>query len=264
VGNQSLIISSILSKKMAEGLDALVLDVKVGRGAIFPDVSSARHLAEGLVSTARGVGLRTTAVLTAMDQPLGFYVGNSLEVRQALEVLQGDENAKDYVECLLTLGGVMLQLGRCVKLVEQGMALMHARIKDRSGLKIFRRLVKAQGGDVRVVDEPDRLVERRQTHNIRSAHGGFLSVLDARRVGRAAVLTGAGRENKDQPIDPHAGIILRKKVGDPVGTGEVLATLYASDRQRLKSAEQEFLSGVQVNKTRPRRAPTVISILRGV
>jgi pyrimidine-nucleoside phosphorylase len=257
-----LIVGSILSKKAAEELDALVLDVKVGSGAIFRDAASARGLAGALVKTSKGLGMPTVAVLTAMEQPLGRFVGNALEVRQALEILNGIETAPDYLECTLALGGWMLKLTGKAKTAEQGAERMRARIADRSGLRIFREIVKAQGGDVRVVDEPDRLAKAKRSRRVVAPRDGFVTRLDARKIGHAGVLIGAGRAYKEQALDYGAGLTLEKKVGDRVRKGEVLAVLHAADEARLSGGAKEYSSALEIGPKAPRRAPVVIEVLK--
>jgi len=259
---QPLIVGSILSKKAAEELDALVLDVKVGSGAIFRDAASARRLARALVKTSQGLGIPTVAVLTAMEQPLGRYVGNALEVRQALEILGGAQDAPDYLECTLALGGWMLKLSGLAKSAEKGADMMRARIADRSGLKLFRDVVKAQGGDVRVVDAPDRLVRAKKSRAIVSPKDGFVARLDARRIGHAGVLIAAGRAYKEQPLDYGAGLVLAKKVGDRVRRGETLAVLHAADDARLNAGEREYLSALEIGAKAPPKPRTVLEILQ--
>jgi len=257
-----LIVGSILSKKAAEELDALVLDVKVGCGAIFKDTASARGLARALVKTSKGLGIPTVAVLTAMEQPLGRYVGNALEVRQALEILGGAEDAPDYLECTLALGGWMLKLAGLANSPERGAELMRMRIADRSGLKVFRDVVRAQGGDVRVVDEPDRLPKARRARAVAAPRDGFVTRLDARRIGHAGVLIGAGRAYKEQALDYGAGLVLMKKVGARVRRGETLAVLHAADETRLKAGAAEYLAALEISSRAPRRAPTIIEVLK--
>jgi pyrimidine-nucleoside phosphorylase len=257
-----LIVGSILSKKAAEELDALVLDVKVGSGAIFRDAASARSLARALVKTSKGLGIPTVAVLTAMEQPLGRYVGNALEVRQALEILNGIETAPDYLECTLTLGGWMLKLAGLARSAERGADELRVKIKDRSGLRLFRDIVKAQGGDARVVDEPDRLVQAKRSRRIAAPRDGFVTHLDARKIGHAGVLIAAGRAHKEQALDYGAGLVLEKKVGDRVRKGETLAVLRAADEARLNAGQKEYLSALEIGSRAPRRARLVIDVLK--
>ncbi|MBI3564703.1 MAG: thymidine phosphorylase [Elusimicrobia bacterium] len=257
-----LIVGSILSKKAAEELDALVLDVKVGSGAIFRDAASARGLAKALVKTSKGLGMPTVAVLTAMEQPLGRYVGNALEVRQALEILNGVETAPDYLECTLVLGGWMLKLAGLAKSAERGADMMRDRIADRSGLRIFRDIVKAQGGDVRVIDDPDRLAVAKKSRTVKAPKDGFITALDARKIGHAGVLIAAGRAYKEQALDYGAGLILHRKVGDRVRRGDALAEIRAADEARLSAGTKEYLSALAIGPKAPRRASVVLEVLK--
>ena len=257
-----LIVGSILSKKAAEELDALVLDVKVGSGAIFKDAPSARGLAQALAKTSKGLGMPTVAVLTAMEQPLGRYVGNALEVRQALEILSGVETAPDYLECTLVLGGWMLKLTGLAKSAEHGADMMRARIADRSGLKVFRDIVKAQGGDVRVIDDPDRLARAKKTRTVAAPRDGFVTALDARKIGHAGVLIAAGRAYKEQALDYGAGLILHKKVGDRVRKGDALAELRAAEAERLSAGVKEYLSALSIGPKAPRPARVILEVLK--
>ena len=262
VPSRPLIVASILSKKAAEELDALVLDVKVGSGAIFADARSARELARALVKTARGLGIPTVGLLTAMEQPLGRYVGNALEIRQAVEVLSGDERAADYLECLLALGGWMLKLSKLAKTPAHGAERLRAAIKDRSGIKRLRDLVVAQGGDARVIDDPSLLPTAGLTQELPSPRDGFVTRLDARRVGQAAVLLGAGRAEKDQPLSYGAGLELKRKVGERVKKGEALAVLHADDPDRLAAGRDEFLAAVALGPKAPRPGKVVLEVVK--
>ncbi|MBI4062166.1 MAG: thymidine phosphorylase [Elusimicrobia bacterium] len=257
-----LIVSSILSKKVAEELDALVLDVKVGSGAIFRDAKSARELARSLVKTSKGLGMPAVAVLTAMEQPLGRYVGNALEVRQAVEILRGDENAADYLECLLALGGWMLKLGGLSKTPGAGAALMRTKIKDGSGLRLLRDCVLSQGGDPRVIDDPALLPESKLSRTVRAAKSGVVCALDARRIGQAAVLLGAGRAFKEQELDYGAGLELLKKVGDRVAKGEPVAVLHAADEVKIGLGEREYREALRISAKPVRPKPVVLEIIR--
>ncbi|UPT72819.1 MAG: thymidine phosphorylase [Elusimicrobiota bacterium] len=251
-----LIVASILSKKAAEELDALVLDVKVGSGAIFRDAASARSLAKALVKTAKGLGIPTVAVLTAMEQPLGRYVGNALEVRQAVEILRGDETASDYLECLLALGGWMLKLGGISKTPKAGAELMRSKIKDGSGLALFRECVKAQAGSVAAIDDLSLLPKAKASRSVKATSSGVVSALDARKVGHAAVLLGAGRAFKDQELDYGAGLELLKKVGDRVAKGDTLAILHAADEVKLGLGEREYRDALKISPAPRSRNPS--------
>ncbi|PIR16129.1 MAG: hypothetical protein COV48_10595 [Elusimicrobia bacterium CG11_big_fil_rev_8_21_14_0_20_64_6] len=257
-----LIVGSILSKKAAEELDALVLDVKVGSGAIFRDKKSARELARALVKTSKGLGIPTVAVLTAMEQPLGRFVGNALEVRQAVEILRGDEASADYLECLLALGGWMLKLAGLVKTPQAGAEKMRAKIKDGSGLRLFRDCVKAQGGKAAMIDDLSLLPKAKLSRIVRSSRAGFISALDARKVGHAGVLLGAGRAFKEQKLDYGAGLELLKKVGDRVAKGEPLAVLHACDEAKLDQGEREYREALVVAAKAVRPRTVVLEIIR--
>lgn len=257
-----LIVASILSKKAAEELDALVLDVKVGSGAIFKDAASARSLAKALVKTAKGLGIPTVGVLTAMEQPLGRYVGNALEVRQAVEILRGDETASDYLECLLALGGWMLKLGGLAKTPKAGAEAMRAKIKDGSGLALFRECVKAQGGSVAAIDDLDLLPHAKASRVVKAPSSGVVSSLDARKVGHAAVLLGAGRAFKDQELDYGAGIELLKKVGDRVQKGEPVAILHAADGVKLGLGEREYRDALKISPRAAKPKSVVLEVIR--
>jgi pyrimidine-nucleoside phosphorylase len=257
-----LIVASILSKKAAEELDALVLDVKVGSGAIFRDAKSARELARALVKTSKGLGMPTVAVLTAMEQPLGRFVGNALEVRQAVEILRGDESAADYLECLLALGGWMLKLTGLAKTPAAGAEMMRSKIADGSGLRLFRDCVTAQGGNVAVIDDLSLLPKAKLSREVRAAKAGFVSALDARKVGHAAVLLGAGRAFKDQELDYGAGLELMKKVGDRAAKGDVLAVLHAADESKLDLGEREYREALKISPKAVRPKSVVLEIIR--
>jgi len=262
VGSQPLIVSSILSKKVAEDLDALVLDVKVGSGAIFQERLAAERLARALLKTAKGLGLSCVAVLTDMEQPLGRYVGNALEIRQAVEVLQGRQRAGDYAEVLLTLGGWMLHLAGKAGSPGEGADRLEGLIRDGRALSRFKRMVRAQGGDPRVVDEPDRLPRSPLSKDVKAPRDGYLAALDARRVGEAAVRLGAGRETAEQALDYGAGIVIAKKVGERVKKGEVLATLHASDQARLERAAADYARAVELSPRAPHPRPVILKTLK--
>ncbi|MDX6768756.1 MAG: thymidine phosphorylase [Elusimicrobiota bacterium] len=259
---QPLIVSSILSKKAAEELDALVLDVKVGSGAIFKEAAPARALAKALVRTSKGLGMKTVAVLTAMEQPLGRFVGNALEVRQAVEILQGDESAADYREVTLTLGGWMLCLAKLARTPAEGAARMAAAIKDRRGLAALRAVIKAQGGEPAVVDDPSLLPKAKLSRAFAAPKDGFVTRLDARLVGQAAVQLGAGRAYMEQELDYGAGFELLKKVGDPVKKGQAVAVLHANDAGRLGMGERLFAEALGVGPKAPRPRPVILEVLK--
>jgi pyrimidine-nucleoside phosphorylase len=230
-----LIASSIMSKKLAEGIDALVLDVKVGSGAFMRTLPEARFLAETMVAIGRGMKKRVVALLTDMSQPLGQAVGNALEVRESIEVLRGGGPA-DIRALTLALAEEMLRLAH-VDPAEAKRAL-----DDGRGLARFRDIVAAQGGDPRAIDDPDRLPTAPHVEPLVSPRDGYVTAIDAREIGVGAMCLGAGRARKEDVIDPGVGLMLAKRVGDPVRAGEPLLYLHHAGvglddaRRRLAAA----------------------------
>ncbi|MDD5656056.1 MAG: thymidine phosphorylase [Elusimicrobia bacterium] len=262
VESPPLVVASILSKKLAEGLDALVLDVKIGSGAIFQSPAQARDLSRALVRTARKLGLKAVAVLTAMDQPLGRYVGNALEVRQALEVLRGDFSAADYVECLLALGGWLAHLGGAAPSPKAGAALLVPLIRSGAALASFKQMLAAQGADPRVADDPDRLPKSPVVRELAAPRAGYVVRLDARQVGQAAVVLGAGRVSMEQSIDHAAGFVLEKKVGDKVARGECVAQIHGGGQAEVAQAGERFLAALEIGPKRPKPVPVIRQVVK--
>jgi len=257
-----LVVASILSKKLAEDLDALVLDVKIGSGAIFKNPKEAQTLSRALVKTARKLGLKAVAVLTAMDQPLGRYVGNALEVRQAVEVLRGDFAAADYVECLLTLGGWMVHLGGQAKDPQEGWDKLAGLIRSGAALESFKKMVAAQGADPRVADDPDILPKAALVREIVAPRAGYVARLDARKVGEAAVILGAGRARMADTLDYGAGFVLDKKAGDRVRHGERVARIHGGDPARMEEAAATFLAALEISARKPRPIPVIRQVVK--
>ena len=220
-----LIVASILSKKLAEGIDGLVLDVKVGKGAFMKDEARARALAEALVRVGTGANKQVVALLTRMDAPLGREIGNASETREALEVLHG-KGPSDLALCTRVLAREMLQLGRVAATAEEADARLDEAIASGAALRTMERMVAAQGGDARVVAEPDRLELAPEKVQVLAARGGFVTGIDALAVGLAGVAMGAGRTRADQAVDFGVGVTLAKKPGEPVAAGEPLAILH--------------------------------------
>jgi pyrimidine-nucleoside phosphorylase len=246
-----LIASSILSKKLAEGIDGLVLDVKVGRGAFMKTPDDARTLARTMVSLCKSLGCECVALLTAMDAPLGNAVGNAVEVAESIEILRGKGPA-DVRELTLRLGVEMLLLGRAPGIdgdARRARMRLESALADGSALQRFREVVEAQGGDAAVVDDPRRLPQPHCTREVRAAASGVLA-LEAELVGLCAVELGAGRARKEDPVDPAAGLLLRKRAGEAVRAGEVLAELHAASQARLDAGEARFRAAVAVGEAR--------------
>lgn len=235
-----LIASSVMSKKIAAGADAILLDVKVGEGAFMKTLEEARQLAELMVSIAISAGRRCTALLSDMNQPLGQAVGNALEVREAIETLQGRGPA-DFREHCLVVAAHMLVLGQKATDEAEGRAMAAKALERGEGWERFKALVAAQGGDVGFIEEPHRLPKARLVETVPSPRGGYVSQINARMVGETAVVLGAGREKKGDPIDHAVGVEIFKKVGDRVERGQPLFTVHANDEEKLEEARRRLL-----------------------
>ncbi|WP_076756446.1 pyrimidine-nucleoside phosphorylase [Edaphobacillus lindanitolerans] len=224
-----LIASSIMSKKIAAGADAIVLDVKTGEGAFMKTEEDSRRLAEAMVGIGRSVGRRTLAVISDMSQPLGFAVGNSLEVKEAIATLKG-EGPEDLTRLCVELGSRMVVAGGKADSLEEGARMIHEVLGDGSALGLFRSFIEAQGGDPEVVDHPDRLPSANEVIQVDAKRDGYIQSIGADDIGLAAMHLGAGRATKDEAIDLGVGIVLKKKVGDPVRKGEPLAEVHSNGR----------------------------------
>ena len=218
-----MICASIMSKKLAEGIDALVLDVKTGSGAFMKKEEDAAFLAELMVETGERMGKQVVALITDMDQPLGNMIGNALEVVEVVEVLHG-EGPDDLRELCLELAAWMLYLGGAAKNVHEGRQRSAELISSGKALERFRQMVELQGGDVRVIDDPKTFRGAQSTAQVTSPRNGFVSSMQCEQMGTACVILGGGRERKEDSVDPAVGIVLHKKVGDRVNAGEALAT----------------------------------------
>ncbi len=227
-----LITASILSKKMAEGIDALVLDVKAGSGAIFETKEKAEELARMLVTTASQFNLKTVAIITSMEQPLGNAVGNWLETREAIETLRGNGPA-DLLDVTLTLGAQMLVMGGVAANLDFGKKILQGKIDNGSGLEKFLEIVKAQGGDTSVIEHPEKYSSAKFAFEIKSPSVGFVSEIHCREIGKISMALGAGRSAVTDGVDYTSGIVLHKKVGDRVEAGDVLAIAYANKKERF-------------------------------
>ena len=224
-----LIASSVMSKKIAAGANAVVLDVKVGSGAFMKDLASARQLARAMVSIGVAHGLAVTCELTDMEQPLGRAVGNSLEIAEAIATLRGDGPA-DLVQLTRAAGAEMLVRGRKARDTKSALVRIDRALEDGSGLAKFRELVAAQGGDVTQVDDPSKLPRAPKVETLRAARTAYVSAIAADEVGIASVRLGAGREKKGEPIDHRTGIVLHAKVGDRIERGEPYADVHVAGK----------------------------------
>jgi len=249
-----LIVSSIMSKKIAAGADAIVLDVKVGSGAFMKTLEEARALAEDMVRIGRAVGRKVAAHIADMNQPLGCAVGNSLEVVEALETLRGGGPA-DLTEHSLTIAGEMLALGGLAENLEAGVEQAATAIRSGAALAKFRELVVAQGGDGRYIDEPDRFPRVDHVRTIRAQDGGYIAAMGASEIGIAVVALGGGREEKGQAIDHRVGVVMHVKVGDRVTVDTPLFTVHAATAEDLDAAETRILRCMQFSDTPVDRLP---------
>lgn len=232
-----LIVSSVMSKKIASGAQAIVLDVKVGLGAFMQTLDDARALASLMVAIGELAWRRVVAIISDMNQPLGFAVGNALEVREAIEMLHGG-GPTDFREHCLQVSAHMLMLGELAPHLPAARSLATRALEDGSAWQKFRALVSAQGGDMAYVDDPDRLPRARFVEVVNAPRSGYLAQVHARLVGEASVVLGAGRTKKGDPIDRSVGIIIHHKVGDYVEQGQSLFTLHANDAARQAEARQ--------------------------
>lgn len=240
-----LIVGSIISKKVAGGADAIVLDVKAGSGAFMKTEEQARDLASELVRVGSALGKRVIAVVSDMDQPLGMAVGNALEVAEAIQTLRGEGPAA-LTELCLVFAAKMLVAAGLAEDEAVGRARATAALEDGSALAKFEQWVAAQGGDARVAHDLLRLPQAEFSHTVRAADSGYVTSFDAEGIGRAAMLLGAGRATKDATIDLAAGLVLSVRVGDRVQAGDVLATLYAAEETLFSVAEERVAAAVRI------------------
>lgn len=222
-----LIASSIMSKKIAAGADAIVLDVKTGAGAFMKTLKDSRELAQTMVRIGNQVGRRTMAVISDMSQPLGFAVGNALEVREAIDTLNGN-GPSDLTELCLTLGSHMVYLAEKAASLKESRELLEKAIQDGSALKKFKEFLRSQGGDDSVVDDPSKLPQAKFIFELKAKASGFVSEITADKIGTAAMLLGAGRATKESTIDLAVGLVLRKKIGGQVQIGDPLVSIYSN------------------------------------
>lgn len=251
VDNMSLIASSIMSKKIAAGADVIVLDVKTGSGAFMKSEEDAFALAKEMVKIGDGVGRKTTAIVTDMDQPLGFAIGNALEVVEAIETLKGsNQGSEDLLELCVKLGTYMLLGAKKADSEESAEKMLRKTITDGSALSKFAEFVSAQGGNKEQVYHPELLPQAKLKEDITAETDGYVAHIESDEAGVVSLILGGGRETKETIIDPAVGIVLAKKVGDKVAKGDVIATLFANDKQKLAHAKERF-KGVYTFSSKP-------------
>jgi pyrimidine-nucleoside phosphorylase len=260
VESRPLIAASIMSKKLAEGIDALVLDVKTGNGAFMKSLDDAIALAETMVELGRGMGKKVAALITDMEQPLGHAVGNTLEVAEALETLKG-RGPKDLESLSLELAAWMLHLAGTTATLDAARSRARDALVSGAGLRKLREVVEKQGGDPRVVDDPHVLPRARDVVPLKAEKDGRVVAIGCRAVGQAAMLLGAGRETLESVIDPAVGLVLHKKVGDLVIAGEPYATLHVNDPARLDDALALLREAIRFGPEAPARTRLIHHVI---
>lgn len=256
VESPGLIASSIMSKKLAAESDGIVLDVKCGSGALLKDLSEAENLAELMIDIGRKAGRKMVAVISDMSQPLGRAVGNALEVEEAVQVLKGG-GPEDLRQLCLELAGEMIWIGGRAESFEEGKETARQVLSDGRALEKFRQMVRCQGGDDRIVEEPERMGSSRYSRDVLAGRTGFIAETDTREIGRASQHLGAGRLRKEDEIDFTAGIRMHVRIGDSVQEGDVLATLYGADSRRLEEAEIIMEAAIRIS-AEPATPPKLI------
>lgn len=254
-----LISSSIMSKKLATGSDAILLDVKYGKGAFFEDLRKATELAKTMVEIGKGMGKDTRAILTNMNEPLGYAIGNILEIKEVIETLN-NQGPKDLVELVVEAGSIMLQQARIVDSHENGVNLLKEKLTNGSAFKKFLEFVEAQGGDISYVLEPSKFPVAKNIIHLKSNDDGYINEIDAFILGEVSLLLGAGRLTIDSKIDYSAGMVLNKKVGDRVSKGEVLVTIHTNKDSYINCLEM-LLKAFVIKKTKKKQAKIIRRIV---
>lgn len=254
-----LIASSVMSKKLASGAQAILLDVKVGSGAFMKNIEDARELAKAMVDIGKENGRSVKAILTDMDRPLGHAIGNALEIREVINTLKGHGPEDLTHECII-MAAHMLVLSRMCD-YETALNRVQQVLDSGAALERLRLMIEAQGGDSRVIDDDRVLTIGKFTYDVTSPQDGYITHMNTEQCGIASVMLGAGRTVKDGPIDYSAGIVMHKKTGDSVTVGESIATLYASDESLLNNAAQTYLEAITIGNTAPKVVDTILDIV---
>jgi len=255
-----LIASSIMSKKLAAGLDALVLDVKVGAGAFMKKQVEARRLAQMMVGIGRRLDKRVQALITDMNQPLGFAIGNALEVMEVSQTLQ-NAGPSDLAEISIELAARMIFLGKQAPSLEDARILAERKLVDGSGYRKLKEVIQAQGGNPQVLDRFELLPNATGVREITSPRAGYVSAIDAEYIGRASAMIGAGRDKKEDLIDPAVGLILEVKTGQRVDAGSVLCRLYHTREDKLEEAAELVEDAFRISSTAPERRPLILEVV---
>jgi len=255
-----LIASSVMSKKLASGSDTILLDVKFGSGAFMKDLDSARQLAKTMVDIGDGLGRDTRAILTDMEQPLGLAVGNALEVKEAIDTLRG-KGPRDLIELCLEAGAIMLEQAKVVADLKKGRKLLEEAIENGSAFNKLKEMVKAQGGDVSYIENPEKFPLSKYIVEIRSENEGYVRRIEALEIGESAMRLGAGRETYDDIIDMSAGIVLNKKVGDHVKVGDVLCVVH-TNKDNFANILEDIRLSFKLSKDKLQPLPIVHDYIR--
>lgn len=254
-----LIASSVMSKKLASGAQAILLDVKVGSGAFMKNIEDARELAKAMVDIGKGNGRLIKAILTDMDRPLGHAIGNALEIREVIDTLKGHGPEDLTHECIIMAAHMLVLSHMCD--YETALNRVQQALDSGTALERLRLMVDAQGGDSRVIDDESILIIGQFTYDVIAPQDGYIIHMNTEQCGIASVMLGAGRTVKDGPIDYSAGILMHKKTGDSVTVGECIATLYASDESLLSNAAKTYLEAITFGETAPIMADTILDIV---
>lgn len=255
VNSIPLIASSIMSKKIAAGADAIVLDVKVGSGAFMKNIADAKALAETMVDIGNQVGRKTSAIISDMNQPLGFAIGNTLEMKEAIETLQG-KGPEDLQELCLVLASKMVLLAGGMETEAEARERLIEVIENGKALEAFKQFLKAQGGDPTVVDDFDKLAEAKYQIKVKTVEHGFVSEIIADEIGMAAMMLGAGRETKESKIDLSVGVVLHKKIGDHIEKGNIIATIH-SNKEDVSEVVNRIQNAYRFSGEKPEDVPLI-------
>ncbi len=260
VDQLSLIASSIMSKKLAAGSDVIVLDVKAGSGAFMKNYEDARKLAETMVKIGNGAGRKTYAVISDMNQPLGYAVGNILEVKEAIEALNG-RAPEDLCDACMTLAAYMLLGAERVTSISEAKELLSETIRSGAALHKLAEFVEAQGGDKRYVYEPDRFPEARLLYEVKAPTDGYVSAMNTEEIGLTSLLLGGGRETKESKIDLTVGVVFEKKIGAKIKSGDTLAVLHANDETKLHAAATKLQNAITIGQTPLKPIPHILGVV---
>jgi pyrimidine-nucleoside phosphorylase len=256
-----LITASIMSKKIAEGIDGLVLDVKTGSGAFMQKLDDSIALADSLVRTAKSFNKKVVAYITDMNQPLGSYIGNWLEVYESIKILRGEKGG-DLLQLSLTLAATMIFLGNKSTSIERGIQIAEGTISSGKAYEKFIQIVALQNGDTHFVEHPEKYPKSKFIHEIKSKETGYLQYINNYEIGMAAAILGGGRTKMDDKIDPKAGIIFHKKLGNKVNKGDVIAELHSSSQTKINNAEEKIYSSLKFSNQKTKKVKLIKKIIK--